>query len=367
MSEKGQAFDLDGFLSRQGYSLEDLEAASLEVDVLKNIYTKHQGERDQLEIAGDCVSTRLRKLRGVHSLKLRVKSPERLLAKIVKKKLADPTLEITPDTYDGIITDLVGVRALHLYKNDWKLIHEFVMATWDRQEPPKANYRGGDHPELLKSLKEAGCELKENSHGYRSIHYLLKVKPERKQQIVELQVRTLFEEGWSEIDHALRYSNSPVDQWLEQSLRVFNMVAGNADDMGTLIMQLVDDRKAVLEEHNKGIKEAVFDMKKASTAEKEKLVEKLTTGSLSLSQELSLDEILGVSPTMVTFPDASLPRQDGYVLYSGPRKICSKCGKQYEEGIPKTIMVGNSRLDLVNLCPDCRNQALTESSKAEVD
>jgi len=61
----------------------------------------------------------------VHSVKYRIKEPEGLIAKIIKKKLEEPNREITSQNYFHQITDLIGVRALHLFKDHWPFIHRF--------------------------------------------------------------------------------------------------------------------------------------------------------------------------------------------------------------------------------------------------
>jgi ppGpp synthetase/RelA/SpoT-type nucleotidyltranferase len=98
-------------------------------------------------------------------------------------------------TYRELITDLIGIRALHLFKDEWRPIHEFITATWDLHEKPIAYYRDGDPEELLNALRKAGCNVTGHQFGYRSIHYIIKSQTDNETQLVELQVRTIFEEG----------------------------------------------------------------------------------------------------------------------------------------------------------------------------
>jgi putative GTP pyrophosphokinase len=37
------------------------------------------------------------------------------------------------------------------------------------------------------------------------VHYVVRTQAKKQRYFVEIQLRTLFEEGWSEIDHAVRY------------------------------------------------------------------------------------------------------------------------------------------------------------------
>jgi hypothetical protein len=63
-------------------------------------------------------------------------------------------------------------------------------------------------------------------------------KLSKKVVLVEIQVRTIFEEGWSEIDHLIRYPYVKDNPILEQYLVMFNRLAGSADEMGTFLLSL---------------------------------------------------------------------------------------------------------------------------------
>ncbi|MCK6650659.1 MAG: hypothetical protein L6Q66_13455, partial [Bacteroidia bacterium] len=78
----------------------------------------------------------------------------------------------------------------------------------------------------------------EHKFGYRSIHYIVETQPTKSKYFAEIQVRTIFEEAWSEIDHTVRYpydQNNPV---FLQFLMILNRLAGSADEMGTFVLFL---------------------------------------------------------------------------------------------------------------------------------
>ena len=54
----------------------------------------------------------------------------------------------------------------------------------------------------------------------------------------EMQVRTVFEEAWSEIDHIIRYPYDVNNPILNEYLSIFNRIVGSADEMGTFIKNL---------------------------------------------------------------------------------------------------------------------------------
>ena len=201
------------------------------MDVLDQVRQHHTSMLSELRTTAQYVVERLQTVTAVHSLKSRIKDGEHLVEKIIRKKKEGNDFEVDCATYENHITDLVGVRVLHLFKDDWLPINEFINATWELQEQPIAYVRDGDRE--TQSFAEAGCRVKTHPFGYRSIHYLIKSQPAKCVRLVELQVRTIFEEGWSEIDHKVRYPRQSDDPNLTLFLTIFNRLAGSADEMGT--------------------------------------------------------------------------------------------------------------------------------------
>jgi putative GTP pyrophosphokinase len=220
-----------------------LKQSGLRWDDLAEIADHHAMCRSELLPAAHNVVEHLQDLGAVHSIRMRLKDPEHLIEKMIRKALEKPGLTFDLKNYRQRVTDLVGVRALHLFKGDWEEIHHFVKRTWKLHEKPTANHRRGDCTDWFKAL---GVKTRVHPHGYRSVHYLVRVPSTRTLTVtVELQVRTIFEEGWSEIDHRLRYPYDTRDPVLANFLMVFNTAAGNADEMGTFIHWLKTHQRGV--------------------------------------------------------------------------------------------------------------------------
>src|SRR5690606_31594642 len=139
--------------------------------------------------------------------------------------------------YKKKITDIIGIRALHLYKDDWLDIHNYIIDVWKSTIAPEAKYRKGDNNEYIDMFKKNGCSTEEHKNGYRSVHYLVEGK-NQKIKLAEIQVRTIFEEGWSEIDHLIRYPYDIKNELFTEYLLIFNRLAGSADEMGAFIKTL---------------------------------------------------------------------------------------------------------------------------------
>ena len=69
--------------------------------------------------------------------------------------------------------------------------------------------------------------------------------PTNKKLIAEVQVRTIFEEGYGEIDHQLRYSHNSIPEILGQNLMLLNRIAGSSDEMASLINMMSKSFKQV--------------------------------------------------------------------------------------------------------------------------
>jgi len=152
---------------------------------------------------------------------------------------------INPDNYHEVVSDLVGVRALHLFKDDCFVIHDQVKARWELNEPAVSYVRTGDAEEMIEELQQRNIETQVHAAGYRSVHYVLSTKPGRQSILVELQVRTIFEEAWSEIDHRVRYPNFSDNPQIRSVLKIFNRLSGSADELGGFIRDLSDELKVM--------------------------------------------------------------------------------------------------------------------------
>ena len=251
------------------------ESAGLEWKDLVNIYDDYVATRTDLEPTGNHIIDRLRQLNTVHSLRIRLKDPEHLIEKIIRKQIKNNSVDINRQNYKEKVTDLIGVRALHLFKEDWELIHDFIAKHWDFHEPPTANVRKGD-PNIDK-FEDKGCTIHEHEFGYRSVHYIVKSQPEKQPYLAEIQVRTIFEEGFSEIDHQIRYPYDLDNIILTYFLAIFNRLAGSADEMGSFVKILKDElRKSAHEKEQltRKIQEQLTKLEIEKT-EKEQLQENL--------------------------------------------------------------------------------------------
>jgi putative GTP pyrophosphokinase len=232
---------LQTFLYENRIDAKTWQTADIKWEVLQAIAEDHGASKEALQSAAELLARVIQRFASVHSVRWRVKDGDHLLKKIVRKRAEglEKYRELTPANYFELVTDLVGVRALHLFKNECFAIGHSISRTWTLAEPPLAYIREGDPPTLTEDFKANGWDVKNHPEGYRSVHYVVSTKPLQRTVLAEVQVRTIFEEGWSEIDHRVRYPDFSDDQQVAYFLRIFNGLAGSADEMGAFVQGLV--------------------------------------------------------------------------------------------------------------------------------
>lgn len=146
----------------------------------------------------------------IHSTKSRIKDPDHLKDKLLRKAKEAITKKTpfiyTKDNLFSKINDLAGYRILHLYtkqfsKIDTELKKIFKEQQWKIIEGPNARTWDDESRSYFKSI---GVETSENPNMYTSVHYI--ISPNTSSAITcEIQVRTLMEEVWGEVDHTINY------------------------------------------------------------------------------------------------------------------------------------------------------------------
>jgi putative GTP pyrophosphokinase len=162
----------------------------------------------------------------VHSVRSRLKSLEHLEKKIRRKwQDADPICAI--NVFEKV-TDLAGARILHLYQDQFPAIHAEILEKVNElkdsflPESPKA-YTWD--PESRQFFQDLNIEVEIKESFYTSVHYL--VRPRADSPLCcEIQVRTLFEEIWGEVDHALNYPTPSQKVSCREQIRVLAKLVG---------------------------------------------------------------------------------------------------------------------------------------------
>lgn len=169
----------------------------------------------------------------VHSMKTRLKDPDHLSEKLERKMKVyaeqGREFDITPENLFVKINDLAGVRILHLYTRQVEQIDIALRAIFEEEnyelvEGPFARTWDDESREFFRSC---GIETQDSPTMYTSVHYVVS-SASRTTRTCEIQVRTLMEEVWGEVDHSLNYPAATDVLALREQLKVLARVTSSA-------------------------------------------------------------------------------------------------------------------------------------------
>ena len=172
----------------------------------------------------------------IYTIKNRLKDVDHLRDKVERKW--DEEDPLTPENLFERVTDLAGVRVLHLYQDQFSDLHNLIQKQLDngdwflRENPVAYSW----DPESSSFFEGLGLESKVKDSYYTSIHYV--VKPKEDSNICcEIQVRTLFEEIWGEIDHTINYPHPTEKKSCKEQLRVLSKLVSTGTRLADSIFR----------------------------------------------------------------------------------------------------------------------------------
>jgi ppGpp synthetase/RelA/SpoT-type nucleotidyltranferase len=248
--------DKQEFFEKYGLNESELSEADVSFEELVLIAEDYQKNEQALR---DCVKTFIDEYlydtvkAGIHSYRYRIKETDHLLEKVIRKRKEnyEKFEKLDHTNYHKFMTDLIGIRVFFLYREDWVHFHRYLTNCFendpelyiknrleDFDEDPD-HYYLAEHPRAYKRAGDSkiydGNELDIVSDGiYRSLHYIVKYKG----YYIEIQGRTLFEEGWGEIDHDIVYKETEDDEMLKDYSKMLNRLAGLADEMSSYFRRM---------------------------------------------------------------------------------------------------------------------------------
>jgi ppGpp synthetase/RelA/SpoT-type nucleotidyltranferase len=215
---------------------------------MKDIIATYQKNRPRLEAFRQQVVTyfeqHAQETNAIHSIKSRLKTPTHLEDKIERKKLKGEV--VTSDNLFEQTTDLIGVRVLHLYQDQYPIIHNLIIQQineleWKLIEPPKAF---SWDPEMSKIYDSLDIVKEVRDTYYTSVHYVVAPNnPNPNPTCCEIQVRTLFEEIWGEIDHTINYPHKTTILACKEQLRVLSKLVSTGTRLADSIFRSYHDLK----------------------------------------------------------------------------------------------------------------------------
>ncbi len=249
---------------------------------------------------------------SLHTIIYRLKDELRLIEKINmlnKARIEAGTPTITKKNYQASIGDLLGVRIICLRLADVEKIEAYLKLL--SEENILHFVKGPDQKRsfiLPVDPGEAipfGIDLRYT--GYSSIHYQIRLgensdaPPGLKDLHVELQLRTILEEAWSEIDHKYRYMRSRSGEILPEYIHTgfYNLSAylQVAALQAEYLCRLAEDH--CLMKSPEGTGDAVIlrdDTLHSDAMEKDEPSHKISPSTI----EVHLERLFGVKVTLRT-------------------------------------------------------------------
>lgn len=233
----------DKIFTLQGLKAENLKAAEIDKSVLIAIYKDFIGNQEVLKQQAEYFANILHLGEEVNSVKRRVKDPLHLLTKIVRKRKEaieedkeSPYLNIGVDNYKNIIDDLVGIRAIYLFKENWALVNDFILNNFSVREDKNITINHAIDDDLSFYIesdntdKKYNYELLQRDSRYRSTHYIIRgITPHVFS--FELQTRSILDEAWGEIDHHIRYPDFENHIDLKRKMSILNGAISGCEEL----------------------------------------------------------------------------------------------------------------------------------------
>jgi ppGpp synthetase/RelA/SpoT-type nucleotidyltranferase len=173
------------------------------------------------------------------SINYRIKESESFVGKIERKSYKNPLNDIE---------DICGVRIVCYYQSDVEKIKEIIRKEFDIVEDEN---------------KEDNLEF--DQFGYRSMHYIIKIKTDwlntpnyrgLENLKAELQIRTVLMHAWAEIEHKLAYKSklqipvefrrklSRISAKLEESDEQFEDIKNQIENTRNILIESANESQA---------------------------------------------------------------------------------------------------------------------------
>ncbi|MEO8593965.1 MAG: (p)ppGpp synthetase [Candidatus Solibacter sp.] len=168
----------------------------------------------------------------VHSMKMRIKDPAHLRDKLIRKwheaNARGKKFTINKNNLFVKVNDLAGFRILHLYTRQFQRIDECLQRIFGEQfyrviEGPSARTWDDESREYFRSIN---TRFIKSATLYTSVHYVI-APNQRTKCSCEIQVRTLAEELWGEVDHTLNYPHASQSLSCKEQIKVLARVTSS--------------------------------------------------------------------------------------------------------------------------------------------
>lgn len=165
----------------------------------------------------------------IHLIKCRYKNPNSVRIKLYEKRYKSPKKQLT---------DILGARIITYYERDINEVIKFLSKEFDVD---------------VKNSEDKNKRLAKTQFGYKSVHiqacpkqkWVTQMKyPDLANQAVEIQVRSILQHTWAEIEHELVYKSGA--DFSDDTHRQFARIAGTLEILEREFLKLREEEKSSL-------------------------------------------------------------------------------------------------------------------------
>ncbi|MDE7351834.1 MAG: hypothetical protein K2O06_02100 [Acetatifactor sp.] len=255
-----KVIELDAVDAAKGHTINTKE-------ICRCIYDDYSSWRNECEKQRAALWEIIQTFQGVHLHTSRIKTLESLIDKVIRKRhewLGDDNskyAQINVENYKNIITDLAGLRIIINYRGHWQDIHDNLLKLFPilpnviyekdkllshiperniQAELPKVYYAEGDD---IEQYTIRGLIPNRHKMNYRSIHYTLSFQG----IYIEIQVRTIYDEAWSDCDHNYVYKKDENKSHtaLQQLSGILSKLTNLSNDIGEQMKDIYDTESVI--------------------------------------------------------------------------------------------------------------------------
>ena len=165
-------------------------------------YLHHAAFYTELANSAKRIAEEALKRRGIriHSIEARAKDPASFGRKASKPSKDDPSKPMYPDPISQI-TDKAAIRIITFFPRTIREIDEMLRTEFS----------------VIEHFDKGENLIEEERFGYQSVHYLVTINSARtslaeyerfQTALIEVQVRTILQHSWAEIEHDIQYKSS---------------------------------------------------------------------------------------------------------------------------------------------------------------
>jgi ppGpp synthetase/RelA/SpoT-type nucleotidyltranferase len=203
----------------------------------KSALNAHLQELDDIMISG-----RDENKLPIYLTKYRIKSPESTFLKVKRKRVSLKEIK-----------DYAGLRILCLFENDILEVHTFILKKLKEKRYGLEKFKifnwEDDEKSFVRRVKQSYphtlIDNSEKPSKYKSIHYIVKIQQPRHPLYVEIQLRTLLQDVWGELEHSLSYKRGRVHPHIKNSFRLLSRDMETNDYLLKFLREISDKQDSL--------------------------------------------------------------------------------------------------------------------------